>query len=69
VQFSKTGRIGSVISLERRSISCFAVERVECRLFGRKVGTDDSTWVVAIVDIVVDSGSLVSIRCINWVGG
>ena len=57
------------MSLKRRSISCFAVERVEQRILERKVDRDDSTWVAVIVDVVIDSGSLASIRCINWVGG
>ena len=57
------------MSLRRRSISRFAIGRVEWRLLERKVGTDDSTWIAAIVDIVVDSGSLDLVRCRDWVGG
>ena len=69
MQFSNIGRIEGAVSLKRRSISCFAIGRVGWRVLDKKVGTDDSTWVVAIVNIVFDSGSLDSVRCRNWVGG
>jgi hypothetical protein len=57
------------MSLERRSISCSFVVRIELRILERKVGTDDGAWVVAIADIGVGSDSLVSVRNIVWVGG
>jgi hypothetical protein len=54
---------------KRRSISCFVVVRVEWRKFERKVGTGDSTWIVAIVGIGAGSSSLVSVNNIAGVGG
>ena len=69
MRFSKIWRIEGVVSLKRTSISCFAIGRIEWRVLERKVGTDDSTWVAVLVDIVVNSGSLDSVRCRNWVGG
>ena len=40
--FKKIRKIGGVMSLKRRSISCFAVDRVEWRVIERKVVADDS---------------------------
>jgi hypothetical protein len=49
----------------RKTISCFVVGKVGCRMLGRTVYINGCVWVILIFDIVAGNDFLVLVRCVS----